>query len=50
MITAMLVKFRNPAALIQLPRRINETTNLQAAVPAFEINRLISLFGLVFKR
>jgi len=46
MITAMLVKFRNPAALIQLPRRINETTNLQAAVPAFEINRLISLFGV----
>ena len=45
MITAMLVKFKNPVGLIQLPRKINETTNLQAAVPTFEINRLTNLFG-----
>ena len=41
----MLVKFKSPVGLIQLPRKINETTNLQAAVPTFEINRLTNLFG-----
>jgi len=41
----MLVKFKNPIGLIQIPRKINETTNLQAAVPAFEISRLIGLLG-----
>jgi putative ABC transport system permease protein len=46
MITAMLVKFRSPVGFIRLPRLVNETTNLQAAVPAFEISRLISLLGL----
>ncbi len=46
MITAMLVKFRSLVGLINFPRQVNETTNLQAVVPAFEINKLISLFGL----
>ena len=46
MITAMLVKFRSPVGFIKFPRKVNETTNLQAAVPIFEINRLISLLGL----
>ncbi len=45
MITSMLVKFKNPVGFIQVPRKINETTNLQAALPLFEINRLISLLG-----
>ena len=45
MITSMLISFKSPVALLQLPRKINETTNLQAAVPSFEINRLISLLG-----
>ena len=45
MITSMLICFKSPVALLQLPRKINETTNLQAAVPSFEINRLISLLG-----
>jgi len=45
-ITAMLVKFRNPIGLVQLPRMINENTNMQAAVPAYEISRLFSLMGV----
>tara|TARA_B100001142_G_scaffold131073_2_gene132675 strand:+ start:3089 stop:4354 length:1266 start_codon:yes stop_codon:yes gene_type:complete len=45
MITCMLVKFKSPVGLIQLPRKVNETTNLQAAVPVFEINRLTNLLG-----
>lgn len=45
-ITAVLIKFRNPMGLIQLPRIINENTNMMAAVPAIEINRLFTLFGV----
>ncbi|MEC8274105.1 MAG: ABC transporter permease [Bacteroidota bacterium] len=45
MITCLLVKFKSPIGLIQLPRKINETTNLQAAVPAIEISRLTNLLG-----
>jgi putative ABC transport system permease protein len=45
-ITALLVKFRSPMGMIQLPRRVNEDTNMQAAVPAYEISRLFSLMGV----
>jgi len=45
-ITAMLVKFRNPMGLIQLPRMVNENTNMQAAVPSYEIYRLFGLMGV----
>ena len=45
MITAMLVKFKSPVGLVQIPRKINEKTNMQAAIPLFEINRLTSLIG-----
>jgi putative ABC transport system permease protein len=45
MITSMLVGFKNPVGFIQLPRKVNETTNLQAAMPVFEINRLTNLLG-----
>lgn len=47
-ITAMLVKFRNPMGLMQLPRFINEQTSMQAALPAIEINRLYELMGVGF--
>lgn len=45
-ITAMLVKFRNPMGLMMIPRNINANTNMQAALPAIEINRLFSLMGV----
>ena len=45
MITALLVKFKSPVGLVQIPRKINEETNMQAAIPLFEINRLTSLIG-----
>ncbi len=45
-ITAMLIRFRSPMAMIQLPRMVNENTNMQAAVPAYEINRLFNLLGV----
>ncbi|MBK5279672.1 MAG: FtsX-like permease family protein, partial [Bacteroidia bacterium] len=45
-ITALLVKFRNPLAVIQLPRYINMQTSMQAASPAFETSRLFSILGI----
>lgn len=45
-ITAMLIKFRGPMGVIRLPRMVNESTNMQAAVPSFEMSRLIGLMGV----
>ncbi len=45
-ITAMLVKFRSPMGLMQLPRMVNEQTPMMAALPSIEVNRLFSLFGV----
>lgn len=47
-ITAMLLVYRSPAAHIQLPRMINVSTNMQAASPALELNRLFSLLAFGF--
>jgi len=45
-ITALLIKYRNPIAAIQLPRYINGQTGMQAASPAFEAARLFSILGV----
>ncbi len=45
-ITSLLIKYRNPLAVIQLPRYINTQTNMQAASPAFETARLFSIVGV----
>ena len=45
-ITAMLIKFRSPMGVVQLPRWVNTETNMQAAVPSYELKRLISLMGV----
>lgn len=45
-ITAVLLQFRNPMGLMQLPRIINTQTNMMAAVPAIEVNRLFGLMGI----
>lgn len=47
-ITAVLIKFGSPIANVQLPRVINQQTNMMAAMPAIEMNRLFSLFGVGF--
>lgn len=44
-ITSLLIKFKSPLGLVQLPRFINENTNMQAALPGFEIQRLMGLLG-----
>lgn len=45
-ITAVLLQYNTPLAQLQLPRIINSQTSMQAAVPAIEINRLLSLMGI----
>ncbi|MFT3738919.1 MAG: FtsX-like permease family protein [Breznakibacter sp.] len=48
-ITALLVFYRNPMGAVSLPRHINKNTNMQAASPVAEINRLYDLLGAGIK-
>ncbi len=48
-ITSLLISFRNPAALLNLPRSINKNTNMQAALPKYEIDRLYQFTGIGIK-
>ena len=45
-VTALLVSYRTPAAAVRLPNFINRQTGLQAAAPAVETARLLSLVGV----
>lgn len=45
-ITALLIKYRNPIAALQLPRFINSQSSMQAASPSFEAARLFSILGV----
>lgn len=45
-VTALLVKYRSAMAAVRLPRMINDQPGLQAAVPAVEMTRLLSLLGV----
>jgi putative ABC transport system permease protein len=45
-LTALLVQYRSPMAAAVLPRQINARSALQAASPAFESARLLSLVGV----
>ena len=44
-ITSLLVRFKSPLGMVQLPRFINENTSMQAALPGFEVQRLMGLLG-----
>jgi putative ABC transport system permease protein len=45
-VTAVLVRFGSPIAAVRLPGFINRQTNLQSAVPAVEVSRLLALVGV----
>ncbi|MDP1875746.1 ABC transporter permease [Phenylobacterium sp.] len=45
-VTALLVKYRSSMAAVRLPTFINKQTQLQAAAPAVEMTRLLSLLGV----
>ncbi|TCI94760.1 ABC transporter permease [Tenacibaculum sp. M341] len=48
-ITSLLVSFKNPMALLSMPRKINKETNMQAAMPKFELDKLYDFMGVGFK-
>ncbi|MEM8917240.1 MAG: FtsX-like permease family protein [Pseudomonadota bacterium] len=45
-LTALLVSYRNASGAIRIPAMINRQTEMQAAVPAVETARLLSLLGV----
>lgn len=45
-ITAILLKYKNRLTMLNMPRLINEQTNMQAVLPALEINRLFYMLGI----
>ncbi len=45
-ITALLLNYKSRMAALNMPRIINEQTNMQAVLPALEINRLFYMLGL----
>lgn len=45
-ITMALIRYKTPMAALSFPRFVNTTTEMQAAAPALEITRLLSMLGL----
>lgn len=45
-VTLALIQYKTPLAAVTFPRFINTTTEMQAAAPAFEITRLLSMVGI----
>jgi putative ABC transport system permease protein len=45
-ITLALIQYKTPLAAVTFPRYINASTEMQAASPAYEITRLLSMVGI----
>lgn len=45
-VTLALITYNTPLAAVSFPRFINSTTSMQAAAPALEITRLLSMVGV----
>ena len=45
-ITAILLNYKTRMSVLNMPRIINEQTNMQAVLPALEINRLFYMLGI----
>jgi len=45
-VTVALIRYNSPLAAVSLPRFINDSTAMQAAAPAVEITRLLSMVGV----
>ena len=45
-VTLALIQYKTPLAAVTFPRFINTTTDMQAAAPALEITRLLSMIGI----
>jgi len=45
-VTMALIRYKTPMAALSFPRFVNTTTGMQAAAPALEITRLLSMLGV----
>ncbi len=45
-VTLALIRYKTPMAAMSLPRYVNTSTEMQAAAPALEITRLLSMLGI----
>lgn len=45
-VTMALIRYRTPLAAASFPRYINDSTEMQAAAPALEVTRLLSMVGV----
>ena len=45
-VTLALIHYKTPLAAMGFPRMVNTTTEMQAAAPAVEISRLLSMLGI----
>jgi putative ABC transport system permease protein len=45
-VTLALVRYRTPLAAVSFPRHVNSSTPMQAAAPALEVTRLLSMVGV----
>ncbi len=45
-LTMALITYKSPLAAVSFPRYVNTSTEMQAAAPALEITRLLSMLGL----
>jgi putative ABC transport system permease protein len=48
-ITSLLIRFKSPRGLLPFLRRINEQTNMQAALPKYELHKLYAYTSIGFK-
>jgi putative ABC transport system permease protein len=48
-ITSLLIRFKSPRGLLPFLRRINERTNMQAALPKYELHKLYEYTSIGFK-
>ena len=45
-VSMALIRYNTPLAAVTLPRQVNATTTLQAAAPAIEVTRLLSMLAV----
>ncbi|MBU3012715.1 ABC transporter permease [Polaribacter vadi] len=48
-VTSLLVSLKSKRALLNFPRKINESTNLQAVLPKYELHKLYNYTSVGFK-
>ncbi|NJB83595.1 ABC transporter permease [Wenyingzhuangia aestuarii] len=47
-ITSLLIAFKSPLGFLTMPKKVNKNTNLQAALPKYELDKLYEYTGIGF--